>query len=142
MKMIIAVVALGLLAWAGFSLYSQPLSLSRDADPVRGFLARALAGDSTGLAARAATPQPVAWALAAVREDSVMIRAWSRNRGRVKRTQHGDTVWITLSQNRSSPNCSFLGSLSAAMVGPPKQERLTHLSATCPRLARDSLTSS
>ncbi len=131
----VTALALVLLGWLGVSLYTRPLSASREAEPVRRFLARALAGDSAGLVPLAAAPEPVAWALAAVREDSTMVRLWATNVGRVKRMQRGDTVWITLSQNRSTPHCSFLGTLSAALVGTPESPRLAHLSASCPEVA-------
>ena len=132
-----AAVLLGLIAWLGLR-YTEPLSRSREAEPVRDFLALALAGDSAGLAARAAGSQPVTWALAAVREDSVMVRSWSENPGRVRRMERGDTVWLTLSQNRSSERCSYYGRMTAALVGPDEAPRLARLSASCPELAADS----
>jgi hypothetical protein len=133
----IAVVLLGLFAWLGLR-YTQPLARSREAEPVREFLVLALAGDSAGLAARAAAVQPVTWALAAVRDDSVMVRSWSENLGRVKRMERGDTVWLTLSQNRSSERCSYYGRMTAALVGGGDLPRLARLSASCPELAADS----
>lgn len=133
----IAAVLLGLIAWQGLR-YTQPLARSREAEPVRDFLALALAGDSAGLAARAAASQPVTWALAAVHGDPVMVRSWSENLGRVKRMERGDTVWLTLSQNRSSARCSYYGRMTAALVGGDGPPRLAFLSASCPELAADS----
>ena len=133
----IAAVLLGLFAWLGLR-YTQPLARTREAEPVRAFLALALSGDSAGLEARAAGPQPVRWALAAVREDSVMVRSWSENTGRVRRMERGDTVWLTLSQNRSSARCSYYGRLTAALAGPADAPRLVRLSASCPELAADT----
>lgn len=133
----LAVLLLGLLGWLGLR-YTQPLARSSEAEPVREFLVLALAGDSAGLSTRAAAAQPVEWALAAVREDSVMVRSWSENAGRVKRMEHGDTVWLTLSQNRSSARCSYYGRMTAALVSAGEAPRLLQLSATCPELATDS----
>lgn len=134
----IAVVALGMFGWLGLHMYTQPLASSREAEPVRAFLARAVAGDSAGLAARAAAMQPVWWALAATRRDSGMVRLWSRNVGRVRRTERADTVWITLSNNRSTSQCPMFGRLTAALVGPRDQRRLARLSATCPDIPTGS----
>ena len=133
-KVALGATLLGLLGWVGLTRYSQPRAISQRAEPLRHFLTTALAGDSAALETLAGDPQPVGWALAAVRQDSAIVREWARNRGRVKLSQRGDTLWVVLSRNRSTPNCSYFGSLTGALVGMPDRARLVRLSASCPQV--------
>lgn len=123
------------LGWRMLTMYSVPARESRIVAVVQEFLERSLAGDSAALAGAAATEQPVRWALAAAARNPVAIREWSINGGWVDRRD--DTTWVSLRRNRSTAACPFMSSLTAAFIGEEGEERMVHMSASCPK---DALT--
>jgi hypothetical protein len=130
---------LGTAAWLGLTLYSQPRARSEQPVAVRQFLERGLAGDSAALVTRAAAPQPVQWVLAAVRRDPATVREWARGTSRVHQVQRGDTVWVTLRRERSTPHCPFFSPLTAVLLArrgtpEPVAVRLLAVTSTCPRV--------
>lgn len=136
---LIGTTAIAAAAWLGLSLYTQPREHTLREASVTQFLELALAGDSAGLAARAASPQPVQWALAAAREDPIALREWTAHGGRIGLVRTGDTVLVSLRRNRSTPRCSFLSSLVATLLIAPGEDaadaQIIALSASCPDMA-------
>jgi len=133
-KIGVGAVMFGVLAWAGFGMYTRPLAETRIADPIRAFLAAALVGDSAGLSRLAGDNQPALWARYAIREDSAAIADWARGRNETETLVRGDTLWVVLFHTSSSPACSYYSTLAGAMVGPPENRKLVRLTATCPNI--------
>ena len=131
-RVVAGLAAFGLLAWAGLHLYTRPLSEARSADPVRALLSAALVRDSAALMRLAGDPQPASWALAAVMADSTAVAEWSRNHGRVRSAVRAETLWVTLFRNRSTPTCPQYASLTAALVGDGKPDKVVRMAASCP----------
>ena len=122
---------LSAMTWFGVTRYTQPRAIGRAAAPIRTFLADALSADSLELFQRAES-QPVRWVRAAIRSDTAAVREWAGDRGPVLLTHNGDTSRVTLRRSRSTPRCSVTSFLTAALVGPPGDERLVHLASSCP----------
>jgi hypothetical protein len=135
-RVALAALGIGIAGYFGLSVYSQPVATYRQIKPVRAFLNSALSYDSAALAAQAGAPQPVRWALAAVRTDSAAVREWAESRPRVTSFRRGDTLWVTLRRPGSTESCSPLYPLTAGLLGKPGQVRLVHLSSLCPSVSR------
>ena len=116
------------LGWRMLTMYSQPSGETREVGRVQRFLEAALAGDSAAVDKLSGSAEVVRWAVAAVAQDSVAIREWTMTGGRVDR--RGDTVWVVMRRGSRTPQCSFMSSLTAALV----EERIVRLAATCPEV--------
>jgi hypothetical protein len=115
--------------------FSQSRDTYRQSEPVREFLSQALAGDTLAIA-EAADQQPIHWAMAAIRVDSLAVREWAVSRAHVRSSRRGDTVWVTLRRPGSTDRCSPLYPLTAGFVERNGQPRLVHLSSSCPSISR------
>ena len=130
------VVGAGGAAWLGLTRYEQPRDIAEHHAVVTDFLERAVAGDSAGLSARAATDQPVRWVLAAVEADAAALQEWASPGVPMSLARRGDTLWVALQHHRSTARCSYFSTLVVSILTPPdarpQDSRVLAISATCP----------
>ena len=104
------------------SLYSVPRAYARYVQPMRRFLAAAIALDSTSLAGMGASPAAVDWGLSAARANPVGLQDLHRHLGASWGGTAGESTLVLFRGSRESPCYSkpllvtFTGSPSAARV--------------------------
>jgi hypothetical protein len=141
-RAVLLVAAAALLGWRLLTLYGSgsPRESERHDAPytaaLQAALARGLAHDSAGVAALAAAPQPAAWISAAVRRDSLLVRAWTARLVSSWGTERGDTTvlrWYPLAEvpDSTGDRCHGGAVLDAKFVGDSSAPRLARLSSPC-----------
>ncbi len=129
-----AVIAVLGLRWA-LTVYSSRPTVT-PADPrelvlIHSVLTRALAGDSTGAVGLGATPGAVAWAMAAARYDSALVRGWIVAPETDITRVRGDTTWRTWYSTAALQRCSGAAPLAVVLLHTGPRLRVLNWSARC-----------
>ncbi|MGH7508504.1 MAG: hypothetical protein ACREMZ_03410 [Gemmatimonadales bacterium] len=115
-----------LAAYSASQLYTVPDPWRPYAITIREYLDAGLRGDSTGLARRSATGQPVTWVLDVVRRQPATVAVWARHLGVTAGHRRGDTVAVAL--RASVKGCT---SVAALLINHSAMPRLLAISSSC-----------
>jgi hypothetical protein len=129
---LVGLVALLLAASWAFQLYSVPNPWAPYALAVREYLDAGLRQDSTALAKRSATTQPVSWVHDAIRRQPGTVAAWAQQLKAITGFRGGDTVTVSLTATNLA-GCSPLNSVTAQLLNHSAAPRLLAISSPCMR---------
>ena len=113
-------------------LWLQPYSVFSPyrayTDPARRFLRAALAQDSAELQRRAASPQPVQWALDAGKGDRSALAVWAKLLRPYAGRRHGDTTTVVF---QTSTRVCYLRPVTMTFVRAATEPRVLLASSSC-----------
>lgn len=115
--------------WAAH-FYVVPDPWGRYDTAVRAYLSAGFQGDSAALSRHAASAQPVAWVLEAVRGRRELVSSWAEQLAGVTGERRGDTVAVVLSAPEVE-GCAGPSSVSALFLDDSAAPRLLAIGSAC-----------
>jgi hypothetical protein len=127
-----AVAAIGAALFASWTLrmYAVPDPWRPYVMAVREYMAAGVRGDSTALARRSASAQPIAWVLEAAQQQPRMVTAWAHQLVTNAGQRRGDTVLVALWAD-TVEGCSNFNTVSALLLNHSAAPRLLAVSSPC-----------